>query len=111
MGKISSGYETSSTRAYIDGVSELEELIAILIKPFDKDWNSNGKSVILSSIWDRHLLRPAETWGGGNQRSRQAAWLIDAVSIPPRVDCRHRGVPKYANIFNCLNRRSIALDV
>jgi len=55
MGKISSGYETSSTRAYIDGVSELEELIAIPIKPFDKDWNSNGKPVILSSIWDRHL--------------------------------------------------------
>jgi|GEM_PF-3115547 hypothetical protein len=64
MGKISSGYETSSTRAYIDGVSELEELIAILIKPFDKDWNSNGKPVILSSIWDRHLLSPRRLGGG-----------------------------------------------
>ena len=65
MGKISSGYETSSTRTYIDGMSQLEEFIAILIDALDKDWNSNGKPIILSSIWDRHLCKACGYLGEG----------------------------------------------
>ena len=77
LGKIPSGNEASSARTNIDGMSEFDEFIAILIDAFDKDGNSNRKSVILSSLWSRHLCASQQLDSEGSKLKHlgSPAWI------------------------------------
>ena len=77
MGKISSGNKTSSAGTHIDGMSEFEEFVAIFIDTLDKDRDSNGKSIILSSLWNRHLCTSLQLLKEGREhRNMGRTFLI-----------------------------------
>ena len=55
LAKIPSSNEASSAGTNIDGMGEFDKFITIFIDAFYEDRNSNRKSVVLSSLWSRHL--------------------------------------------------------